>query len=78
MVVPRLLTIMSEDDDNRVRGAAVESIDDLVKDLGPAFIDRSLNPLKEGIMKLLEAEIEEDDEEEEGEQDEDETDVHTF
>ena len=64
VVVPRLLTIMSEDDDNRVRGAAVESIDDIVKDLGPAFIDRSLNPLKEGIMKLLEAEIEEDDEEE--------------
>jgi len=37
-----------------VRGAAVESIDDLLKELGPAFVDRSLNPLKEGMMKLLE------------------------
>jgi hypothetical protein len=44
---------MTEDDDNRVRGAAVESLDDLVKELGPAFIDRNVNPLKEGIMKLL-------------------------
>jgi hypothetical protein len=51
--VPRLLTIMTEDDDNKVRGAAVESIDDLVKELGPAFIDRNLTPLKEAIMKLL-------------------------
>lgn len=55
MIMPRLLTMMTEDDDNRVRGAAVESIDDLVKDLGPAFVDRSINPLKEAIMKLLEA-----------------------
>jgi len=53
VIVPRLLTIMSEDDDNKVRGAAVESIDDLVKDLGPAFIDRNITPLAEGIKKLL-------------------------
>jgi hypothetical protein len=46
MIIPRLLTMMTEDDDNRVRGAAVESVDDLVKDLGPAFVDRSINPLK--------------------------------
>ncbi len=56
----------------------MESIDDLIKDLGPAFIDRNLTPLSEGIMKLLEAEVDQDDEEEEGEEDEDETDVHTF
>lgn len=56
---------MTEDDDNRVRGAAVQSLDDLVKELGPAFIDRNINPLKEAIMKLLEADIEEDDEQEE-------------
>ena len=57
MLIPRLLTVMTQDDDNRVRGAAVESVDDLVKDLGPAFVDKSINPLKEAIMKLLEAEI---------------------
>lgn len=44
---------MTEDDDNKVRGAATESIDELVKELGPAFIDRNINPLKEGMMKLL-------------------------
>lgn len=55
VIVPRLLTIMTEDDDNKVRGAAVESIDDLIKELGPAFIDRNLTPLSEGIMRLLEA-----------------------
>lgn len=31
VVVPKLLTVMTEDDDNRVRGSAVESLDDLVK-----------------------------------------------
>lgn len=46
MLIPRLLALMTEDDDNRVRGAAVESLDDLIKDLGPAFIDRSINPVK--------------------------------
>lgn len=53
---------MTEDDDNKVRGAAVESLDDLTKELGPAFIDRNITPLKEAIMRLLEAEMEEDDE----------------
>jgi hypothetical protein len=77
VIVPRLLTIMTEDDDNKVRGAAVESIDDLIKELGPAFIDRNLTPLSEGIMRLLEAEVDQDDEEEE-EEAEDETDVHTY
>jgi hypothetical protein len=61
VIVPRLLTIMTEDDDNKVRGAAVESIDDLVKELGPAFIDRNITPLSEAIMKLLEAEVDQDD-----------------
>lgn len=52
--------MMNEDDEKKVRGAAVESFDDLVKALGPAFIDRNLPALTEGIMKLLEADIEED------------------
>lgn len=81
MVVPRLLMMMTEDDDNKVRGAAVESIDDLIKQLGPAFIDKNIVPLKEAIMKLLQAEYDEDDEEEEegGEAaDDEQTDVHTF
>jgi hypothetical protein len=44
---------MTEDDDKRVKGAAVESIDDLVKELGPAFIDRNFPALTEAIMRLL-------------------------
>ena len=44
---------MTEDDEKTVRGAAVESIDDILKKLGPAFIDKNLSALKEGIMKLL-------------------------
>lgn len=59
-IIPKLLFMMNEDDEKKVRGAAVESFDDLVKALGPAFIDRNLPALTEGIMKLLEAEIEED------------------
>ena len=46
----------------------MESIDDLVKGLGPAFIDRHLPALKEAIMKLLEAEAIEDDSEDEVEE----------
>lgn len=52
--------LMNEEEEKTVRGAAVESFDDLIKVLGPAFIDQNLHVLKEGIMKLLEAEIEED------------------
>lgn len=72
---------MTEDDDKRVRGAAVESFDDLVKALGPAFIDSNLPALKEGVMKLLEADIDEDSDEENGAEDladEHETEVHTY
>ena len=73
-----MITMMTEDDDKKVRGAAVESVDDMVKGLGPAFVDRSLEALKDAIMRLLEAEVAEEDSEEEEEAEEDETDVHTF
>ena len=55
VVNAKLIYLMNEDDDKKVRGAAVESIDDLVKALGPAFIDKGLEPLIEAIKKLLEA-----------------------
>ena len=45
----------------------MESIDDLIKELGPAFIDRNLPPLTEAIQKLLEADVEEVDSEDEAE-----------
>lgn len=61
---------MNEDDDKRVRGSAVESMDDLVKNLGPAFIDRTLPALTDAIKKLLEADIEEEDSEDDAEDDE--------
>jgi hypothetical protein len=59
-LVPRLIFLMTEDEERKVRGAAVESVEDLVKELGPAFIDRSLAALGEAIMKLLESEMEEE------------------
>jgi importin-4 len=82
-VVPRLVWIMNEDDEKQVRGAAAEATDDLVKELGPAFIDRNLPALVEAVMKLLEADIEEDDEEEDDHHDheedhDEETEVHTY
>ena len=43
----------------------MESIDELVKALGPAFIDTHLVPLKEAVMKLLEADIDDIDSEDE-------------
>jgi hypothetical protein len=46
---------MTEDEEKRVRGASVESVDDLIKELGPAFIDRNLPAISEAIMKLLES-----------------------
>ena len=57
--------MMGEDDNNKVRGAAIESIDDLVKQLGAAFIDGSLVCLKEAIMRLLQLQVEESDDEDE-------------
>lgn len=70
-VIPQLLFLMNDDDDKKVRGAAVESFDDLVKALGPAFVDRNMPALTEGIMRLLEADMDEDlSGEEEGEAEE--------
>ena len=42
-------------------------MDDLIKQLGPAFIDRHLPALTDSIMKLLEADVEELDSEDEAE-----------
>ena len=52
-LIPRMIFLMTEDDDKRVRGAAVQTMDDLIKELGPAFIDRNLPALAQAIMKLL-------------------------
>ena len=49
---------MNEDDDKKVRGAGVECLDDTIKSLGPAFIDRSLPEIVESITKLLDADLE--------------------
>lgn len=64
--------MMTEDDENRVRGAAVQALDDLCKEIGPVLVDRSLEPIKDAIIRLLENDVAEEnsDEEEEPEQEE--------
>lgn len=73
---------MNEDSEKKVRGAAVESIDDLIKEIGPAFIDQSIPALKDALMKLLESDIAEDDSDDEvqgeGEAEDEETELYTF
>lgn len=48
---------MTEDDDKRVRGAAVEALDDMCKEIGPVLVDRSIEPIKDAIIRLLETDV---------------------
>lgn len=48
---------MTEDDDNRVKGAAVEALDDICKEIGPVLVDKSLEPIKDAIIRLLETDV---------------------
>lgn len=58
---------MTEDDDKRVKGAAVEALDDMCKEIGPVLVDRSIEPIKDAIIRLLETDVAEDDSEQEEE-----------
>ena len=49
--------MMTEDEDKRVKGAAVEALDDLCKDIGPVLVDRSIEPIKDAIIRLLENDV---------------------
>jgi hypothetical protein len=37
---------MTEDEDNKIRGAAVETLDDLLKEIGPVLVDRSMDQIR--------------------------------
>ena len=56
---------MTEDDDKRVRGAAVEALDDMCKEIGPVLVDRSLEPIKDAIIRLLESDVAEENSDDE-------------
>jgi hypothetical protein len=57
LLIPKLIFLMTEDDDNRVKGAAVEALDDICKEIGPVLVDRSLEPIKDAIIRLLETDV---------------------
>jgi hypothetical protein len=58
-----MIFMMTEDDIPRVRGAAVEAFDDMCKEVGPVLVDRSLEPIKDAIIKILETDVIEEDSE---------------
>jgi hypothetical protein len=49
--------MMTEDEDQRIRGSAVESLNDLCKEIGPIMVDRSIEPIKDAIIRLLESDV---------------------
>ena len=67
MLIPKLIFMMTEDEDKRVKGAAVEALDDLCKDIGPVLVDRSIEPIKDAIIRLLETDVVEENSDEEDE-----------
>ncbi len=60
-----MIFLMTEDDDKRVRGAAVEALDDMCKEIGPVLVDRSLEPIKDAIIRLLESDVAEENSDDE-------------
>ena len=56
--------MMTEDEDKRVRGAAVEALDDLCKEIGPVLVDRSIEPIKDAIIRILETDVVEENSDE--------------
>jgi hypothetical protein len=65
MLIPKMIFLMTEDDDKRVRGAAVEALDDMCKEIGPVLVDRSLEPIKDAIIRLLESDVAEENSDDE-------------
>lgn len=61
MLIPRLIFMMTEDDDQRIRGTAVEALNDLSKEIGPVLVDKSIEPIKDAIIRLLESDVAEED-----------------
>lgn len=53
--------MMTEDDDQRIRGTAVEALNDLSKEIGPVLVDKSIEPIKDAIIRLLESDVAEED-----------------
>jgi hypothetical protein len=41
MLIPKLIFMMTEDEDKRVRGCAVEALDDMCKEVGPVLVDQT-------------------------------------
>jgi hypothetical protein len=70
MLIPKLIFLMTEDEDKRVRGSAVEALDDLCKEIGPVLVDRSIEPIKDAIIRILETDVVEENSDEEEEPEE--------
>jgi hypothetical protein len=67
MLIPKLIFMMTEDEDKRVRGCAVEALDDMCKEVGPVLVDRSLEPIKDAMIRILETDVVEENSDEEEE-----------
>lgn len=63
-LVPRLIFVMTEDDTEEVQACAIEALTNLIKEIGPALIDKNLENLTTAIMMLLEGRSGEIDDEE--------------
>lgn len=67
-LIPRLLFYITEETSADVSACAIETLETLIQSIGPALIDRSIDPISDAIIKLLEGRdqfIDDDDDEDE-------------
>ncbi len=55
--------MMTEESSSKSASVAIESFSELVKAIGPVFVDRSMDSVKDAIIRLLEKQhvLEEDE-----------------
>ena len=64
MLIPRMI-VMTEDENRRPASVAIESLDSLIKAIGPVCIDRSIDGITQALIQLFESQVAEEDDDEE-------------
>ena len=77
-LIPKLVFMMSQDESNKSASVAIESLEELIKEIGPVLIDKSMDTIKDVLMRLLESQNAVEEGEDEEEEEADDTDAYIF
>ena len=52
-IIPRLLFMMTDNESSRASSTAIEAFNDLIKAIGPVFIDKSIEAITETLINMF-------------------------